>query len=361
MGAWLACTLCLQAAWAGTVQYVIQVSVDGLRPDAITTLGPSNVPNFYRLRDEGAFTDNARADYDNTETLPNHCTVLTARGVIGVGGNGHMWTSNSDPAPGQTLHTNKGSYVAGVFDVVHDNGLRTGLYASKTKFSLFDVSWNATNGAPDTIGEDNGRDKLDVYLYNYTNNSTATLTSSMISAMNANPFNYVLLHLTEPDTVGHSSGWMSTAYLNAVKTMDQRLGALFNLIENNPTLNGRTALIVSSDHGGTGTGHGDATNRLNYTIPFYVWGPGVLAGADLYDLNEETRLDPGTGRPNYAAAIQPIRHGDGVNLALQLLGLGPIPGSSINASQNLIVPEPTSLVLVGFGMMGVMMRLRRKG
>jgi hypothetical protein len=41
------------------------------------------------------------------------------------------------------------------------------------------------------------------------------------------------------------------------------------------------------------------------------------------------RGDPGTNRTDYTTRAQPIRDGDGSNLALASLGLPPIPGSFI--------------------------------
>ena len=331
------------ANWAfAAPQYVITISVDGLGSSYLQTLMNSNsVPNFQRLKTEGAGTQNARDDYDYTVTLPNHVTMVTGRGIVGTAG--HNWSSNSDPPVGATIQSGKGSYVASAFDVAHDNGLRTSMYAGKTKFSLFDTSYNATNGALDTTGADNGRDKLDVFMYN---GNTGTLTSSFIAAMDSNPFQYSFLHFTDGDSAGHASGWGSVAYKTAIKNVDGYLGSIFNMIDNNATFQGKTAIVLTADHGGASYDHSNASDPLDYTIPFYVWGPGVLAGADLYSLNAGVRLDPNTGRPLYSAPVQPIRNGEVANLALDLLGLGPVPGSTLNFAQNLTVPEPSSAVLL---------------
>jgi hypothetical protein len=318
---------------AQPVTHVIHISVDGLRPDAVTALGPSNLPNFYRLRTQGAFTDNARADYDYTITLPDHTTELTGRGVLGP--TGHNWTDNTDPEPGQTLASNKGSYIAGVFDVAHDNGLSTGEYASKSKFSLFATSWDAINGAPDVTGPDNGRNKIDVYV---NDGDTSELVDTFVANMSDQPLNYAFIHLADPDSAGHNSSWDITPgseYSDAVKTVDDRLGTIFALIDGNPQLTGHTAIVLTADHGGAGDGHSDPEVPEDYTIPFYVWGPGVMSGADLYALNPATRLNPGTDRPDYSASPQPIRNGEAANVSLKLLGLGPVPGSTIDINQDL--------------------------
>jgi hypothetical protein len=66
-----------------------------------------------------------------------------------------------------------------------------------------------------------------------------------------------------------------------------------------------------------------------------------MAGADLYALNPTTRVNPGTGRPDYSAPLQPIRNGEAANVALKLLGLGPVPGSTIDTNQDLALTIPS--------------------
>ncbi|MGD1047768.1 MAG: alkaline phosphatase family protein [Candidatus Krumholzibacteriaceae bacterium] len=325
-GSLLAARTC--AAQPGdTVRYVIHVSVDGLRADAVRRLGPGGAPHFWRLRIEGAFTDNARTDYDYTVTLPDHTCQLTGRAVLGP--EGHGVTFNTDDP--RTLAQVHGSYVAGVFDVAHDNGLATGLYASKSKFAIFDRSWNEVNGAPDVTGPDNGRNKIDVYV---NDGNTAALTDSFIANMKAAPNRYSLIHLADPDGAGHTYGWESAEYFVAIRKDDRLLGRILDLVDGDPRLSNRTYLVVTADHGGAGTEHSDATKPADYTIPFYVWGPGVPAGGNLYRLNPSTRLDPGSGRPTYSSTPQPIRNGEAANMSLDLLGLPRVAGSTIDAAQD---------------------------
>ena len=65
----------------------------------------------------------------------------------------------------------------------------------------------------------------------------------------------------------------------------------------------------------------------------------MAEGKDLYALNPQTRKDPGTGRPDYSENPQPIRNGDGGNLALSLLGLPAVPDSLIDAREDLAVTD----------------------
>ena len=82
------------------------ISVHGLGSSYVQSLiDRAQAPNFRRFQTEGAWTNNARNDYDNSVTLPNHTDMLTGRGVKGP--DGHNWTTNVEPGPNQTLHANK--------------------------------------------------------------------------------------------------------------------------------------------------------------------------------------------------------------------------------------------------------------
>lgn len=310
-----------------TKPVVILISVDGLNPDAITQLDArGRVPTLRLLMDEGASTLNARTAYEQTNTLPNHTGMLTGRPI--TGSEGTQVTFNTDHAG--TLETLNGHYVPGIFDPVHDAGLSTLFLAEKTKFRFLARSWDATGGAPDTTGKDDGRNKLD-----FVDISTdpGRLTDELLTRLRTDPPRLTFLHIAGPDEAGHGDrrqGFMGRRYLDAVAAADVQLATILDGVRTIPALAGRTTIVLTADHGGRGLdkppGYGHRAPGVldNYRIPFIVWGPGVPAGADLYDVNAKTRTDPGTKRIGYDGP-QPIRNLDAADLVLSILGLPPLP------------------------------------
>jgi hypothetical protein len=189
-----------------------------------------------------------------------------------------------------------------------------------------------------------------IYLVSPADVPTA-FVSQFIDSMQSQPFQFSLLHLAGPDASGHASGWGTDPYKSAIEAMDAELGRIFDMLDNTPALQGKTALILTSDHGGGGgwlMGHTTATHPDNFTIPFYVWGPGI-AKADLYALNLSTRTDPvSDNNPTYLSdsATMPIRNGAVANLALSLLRLPSVPGSWINFNQDLVVGDASGIEFV---------------
>ncbi len=330
-------TLFSISSFASAADQVILISVDGLRPDAINLLGESELPGFFRFHEEGIWTDSARSDFDYTRTLPNHSSMMTGRRVTGPAGHGQI--SNAMPPADMTLHNNTGeeAYVNSVFDVAHDHGLSTALYVSKDKFVLFEQSYNSATGAKDIVGEDNGEDKIDSYHFLVEDRAADVLTDRFVADMTNEPINFSFIHIVDTDSAGHGDNWTTPDYMDAVKRVDSYLQKIFALIDGNQALSGNTSIILVADHGGAGRAHSDAADSQNHTVPFYVWGAGVAEGEDIYALNTESRTNPGMGYPTYENAEQPIRNGDAANLAMQLLELPAIFGSTINAEQDLRV------------------------
>ena len=61
------------------------------------------------------------------------------------------------PGPCTTKATRRSAICPSAWDIVHDRGLTTSLYASKTKFVIFEQSYDSGSGAADTTGADNGQ------------------------------------------------------------------------------------------------------------------------------------------------------------------------------------------------------------
>jgi hypothetical protein len=321
---------------------VLLVSVDGLGASWLKTqLGAGKLPNFARLRERGASTLNARNDCDYTVTLPNHTTILTGRPVWQDDQLPktvyHGWTLNGFAGTDTTLHNSGNSnlaYVASVFDVAHDHGKKTCMYAGKQKFSIFSNSYSAKYGAPDRVGEDNGRNKLDRVVI--IENNTELLVATAEADFAAGVCDFAFLHVAELDYIGHSYSWGGETWNAELDRVDAWLGRLMNQTTAGDAGSVSWGLVVTADHGGVGTDHSDTTEPFNYRIPFFVVGPGVPPNRDLYEVVGGRRKDPGSAQLRYSAPDQPVRNADAPNVALRMLGLPNVPGSFM---RNLLVAE----------------------
>ncbi len=303
------------------VDSVVAISVDGLNTDALGKLGRTRTPHLHDLMDSGASTLNARTEHELTITLPNHTGMVTGRRIeAATGGHGVTW--NDDRRRPATVQAAAGKRVESVFTQVSAAGGSTALFASKTKFSLWKRSW--------PLAIETTRIQLD----------NARLARSVRRDLRDHERAFRFVHLSLPDGAGHEHGFMSPRYLRAVQQVDTLVGSIVDAVRNDPALVGRTAIILTSDHGGLGADHSDARRLANYRVAFMVAGPGIPAGADLYELNADDYRDPGTRRTTYRQSPQPVRNGDLANLTLDLLDLAAVPGSEHNSDLDLDVSPP---------------------
>lgn len=333
---------------------VVLISIDGLRSDALVSGTSALLPNFYRMLEHGSYTLNARTDPDFPVTLPGHVCILTGRLVNGEGG--HSWVKNINPDAGETLQSHKGEYIAGPFDVAHDHGMYTALFSNKSKFSLFDVSWNEINGRDDTVLPDNGKDKIDDFRFlESAEDLTNAVTGVLGNKDNARSLTFV--HYAQPDYAGHYHGWnltQSSQYMKSIISIDTEIGKILDYIRNNKMLAGNTVVIITADHGGGGPLNNHERNDMwvNYIIPFMVWYDDEAPINELYEINSSSRNDPGIRKYGFLynkgisvkEPLPPIYNADAANLTLELLGLPAISGSTINVKQDLEISSDKATV-----------------
>lgn len=311
------------------IRRVVVVSVEGLASRALTR-HPDQATTLRRLIERGASTLDARTSVERTTRLPNLVGMVTGRPVDpSRGGHGAGW----DDRPDDTVAAAAGHYVSSAFDLVHNFGGRTVLTASHPDAALLDRSWNAANGALDPHGTDNGRDKIDDFDLVA---SDRAVVDSLTSALQRRPPRLAVAELTGLDAAGHRDGWLRPGYVAALRQADRLVGRVAAAIAADPTLARTTLLVVTSEHGGRKRSHGNPRRLTSYRVPLIVSGPGVPAGADLYDLNP-TYARPGEVRVGYDAAAQPLRNLSVANLVTTMLGLPPIPGAGVNSRQDFTV------------------------
>ncbi len=212
---------------------VALISIDGLRPDALTEEG---APNILALAQRGSYTFAAQTVFPST-TLPSHTSMLTG---VEPGAHGITFDEYRDTFQ-LTTPT--------VLGLVRNAGKRTVMVVGKAKFKQFFVTGSVDSYVLATRGD------VDV-----VNEAIARLPIG---------FDLLFVHLPQVDHTGHASGWMSAEYMAQLQQTDEAVGRLVGLLPP------ETTVILTSDHGGQLKAHG-TRDKTDMTIPWIIAGPRVV-------------------------------------------------------------------------------------
>lgn len=253
-------------------RHLLVVSIDGLRPEAITRY---KAPTLQRLVREGSASLSART-VAPSQTMPAHTSMLT-----GLTPRQHGVTWNTD----WNLWIGRID-VATIFGLARCAGLRTAAVVSKAKlrYLLVEEALHAMV-APDYLWDES-----------FTPVETA---NHALELMRGDRLPHLLfVHFGEPDRTGPLRGWMSPAYAGAVERVDRALARLLASADAVYGTDGY-ALLLTADHGGMGTEH-RSPHPLNRTTPWLAWGEGIRSGNSL---------------------LEPVRVQDTAAMALYMLGV----------------------------------------
>ncbi len=217
---------------------VVILSIDGLRPDAISLAPMKNLMNFMQ---SSAYTLTAQTVHPSV-TLISHTSMLTGLcpSKHGVDWNDYI------PEKGYAQGTD-------LFDLAHAAGLQTVMYVGKEKLRQ--------------ITEPSSTDQF-VYI-----NDRDSVIMDRLLADFPQDFGVLFIHFPLVDDMGHVYGWLSPQQLNVAFRADEALGRLLAELDAR-NLRSETLIIVTADHGGHDRSHG-TTMPEDMTIPWIASGPGI--------------------------------------------------------------------------------------
>lgn len=245
------------AAAEAIAKHVIVIGIDGLSPVGIQQ---ANTPTFKHLCQTGAWTMHARA------VMPTSSSSNWASMIMGAGPEQHGVTSNdwerNKFAIAPVVRGPEGIYPT-MFGVLRQKQPASviGVFHDWDGFGRL-VEGKSCDAIEDAAGPDDA-------------------TERAIAFWKSRQPTLLFVHLDHVDHAGHSEGWGSPAYLQAVEKADRLIANVMAAVEETK-LKGETVLIVTSDHGGTGKGHGGST-MAEIEIPWIASGPGIREEIELTD------------------------------------------------------------------------------
>lgn len=238
------------------VKSVIILGVDGLGANVLRSSAP---PSFRSFQQESAFSLHARGVMP-TVTFPNFGSMVSGAGPEQHGITSNAWRPDRfDIAP---VCQGRNGHFPTVFGLMRDQ-------KPDVKSALFfdggeGFPWIVEDGVADKVGIGQGADETMSIALDYIKTNHPAL---------------VFLHVDLLDHAGHTYGWESPEYAQALLHSGELLARLMSELRDANLLSS-TAVLISADHGGIGKRHGGST-MTEIEIPWLLRGPGIAQGREL--------------------------------------------------------------------------------
>lgn len=217
------------------------IMTDGMRPDAFRQV---STPNLDRLLVNGAYTMSAQSVLPSV-TIACHTSLFFSvtperHGVSTVGDRGNVqWNGLIE----QIKEAGKKSVIFYNWDPLREVSRPLSLTASFMA-NIADVYVDG-----EFIGD-------------------RFIVEHACREIPRNIYDFAFVYFATIDECGHKFGWMSDEYLRQIEIVDRYIGEVLAVTPED------TTVLVQSDHGGHGHGHGlDIPDDM--TIPWIICGPNI--------------------------------------------------------------------------------------
>jgi phosphopentomutase len=118
----------------------------------------------------------------------------------------------------------------------------------------------------------------DAVDYTFAREGDRSVADRVIELLN-DGYQAIFAHFPNPDYFGHSTGWMSQTYMDELTNTDRQVGRVLAELET-LGLTEETLVIMTADHGGHDTSHGQDIPE-DMQIPWIIAGGGVMPEASI--------------------------------------------------------------------------------
>ncbi|WP_426000508.1 alkaline phosphatase family protein [Caulobacter sp. DWR1-3-2b1] len=243
------------AATAQKAKHVIIIGVDGLSPDGVMK---ADTPTLRDMMKRGSWSLHARG------VLPTTSGANWASIINGAGPEQHGVTSN-DWKVGEfnfpTSVAGSGGFFPSIFQVLTDQ---------KPEWEVGSVyEWEGFGNLYD-------HQFVDYDVHGKDEGETTALAVDYIKTKRPD---FLFVHLDLVDHAGHAHGHGTPHYYQAVAKADQLIDRIRQATVD-AGIAGETVILVTSDHGGVGKGHG-GESLAELEIPWIAYGKDINPGVEL--------------------------------------------------------------------------------